>query len=343
MGAIIGEGDFRYEHIIDWHKMPEGARLIETPGVAVDSQDDVYAFSRNPDYPVMVFNQDGDFVRGFGKGIFGNRTHGIYVGPEDTIYCVDDGIHTITKFTREGELLMTIGTPGVSSEIWKGEPFNRPTHAAVSRETGHIYISDGYGNFNIHKYTGDGEYVKSWGGPGIDPGEFLRPHNIAVDNDDRVLVADREAHRIQVFDGEGNVLDVWNNIHMPNGMTIGPDDNIYVGELPGATQADPTPPRHGHRGDHLTTTTAIGSRCSARTTRAKSPARSSPRTGWEWTVVATYTSERCPSLSAAATWTRPRNSAALPSSPRSARWLYTSRECVVAMARTGVRVRPRCS
>ena len=51
MGAIIGEGDFKYEHIIDWHKMPEGARLIETPGVAVDSQDDVYAFSRNPDYP----------------------------------------------------------------------------------------------------------------------------------------------------------------------------------------------------------------------------------------------------------------------------------------------------
>ena len=116
----------KYEHIIDWHKMPEGARLIETPGVAVDSQDDVYAFSRNPDYPVMVFDQEGNFVRGFGKGIFGNRTHGIYVGPEDTIYCVDDGIHTITKFTRDGELLMTIGTPGVSSEIWKGEPFNSP-------------------------------------------------------------------------------------------------------------------------------------------------------------------------------------------------------------------------
>ena len=81
MGAILGEGDFRYEHVLDWHKLPEGARLIETPGVAVDSQDDVYTFSRNPDFPVMVFNQDGDFVRGFGKGIFGDRTHGIYVGP----------------------------------------------------------------------------------------------------------------------------------------------------------------------------------------------------------------------------------------------------------------------
>ena len=61
MGAILGEGDFRYEHNTDWAKLPEGARFIEVPGVAVDSQDDVYAFSRNPDFPVMVFNQDGDF------------------------------------------------------------------------------------------------------------------------------------------------------------------------------------------------------------------------------------------------------------------------------------------
>ncbi len=149
MGAILGEGDFRYEHVLDWHKLPEGARLIETPGVAVDSQDDVYAFSRNPDFPVMVFDQSGEFVRGFGKGIFGDRTHGIYVGPNDTIYCVDDGIHTITKFTREGELLMTIGVSGQSSRIWSGEPFNRPTHAAVSKRSGDIYISDGYGNFNV--------------------------------------------------------------------------------------------------------------------------------------------------------------------------------------------------
>ena len=60
----------------------------------------------------MVFDRDGNFLRGFGKGIFSNRTHGILIGPDDTVYCADDGIHTITKFTRDGELLMTIGTPG---------------------------------------------------------------------------------------------------------------------------------------------------------------------------------------------------------------------------------------
>ena len=246
MSVTVGSGNFKYEAVDMWPTLPDGARLIETPGVAVDSQDEVYTFSRNTDHPVMVFDRDGNFLRGFGAGIFSNRTHGIFIGPDDTVYCADDGIHTITKFTRDGDLLMTIGTPGQASEIWKGDPFNRPTHAAVSKKNGDIFITDGYGNFRVHKYSPEGQHIKSWGEPGIEPGQFLRPHNIAVDNDDRVIVADREAHRVQVFDTDGNVLDVWNDIFMPNGLTIGPDGNIYIGELPGGTREDPTPPNHGH-------------------------------------------------------------------------------------------------
>ena len=246
MSVTIGSGDFKYEALDSWPTLPGGARLQETPGVAVDSRDQVYIFSRNEENPVMVFDTDGNFLRGFGKGLFSNRTHGIFIGPDDTVFCADDGIHTITKFTSDGELLMTIGTHGQATEKWKGEPFNRPTHAAVSKRTGHIYITDGYGNFRVHKYTGDGKLVKSWGQAGIAPGQFMRPHNIAIDDDDRVIVADREAHRVQVFDTEGNVLDVWNNIFLPNGMTIGPDGNIYIGELPGMLNEDPTPLNMGH-------------------------------------------------------------------------------------------------
>ena len=246
MSATIGSGNFKYEALDSWPTLPGGARLQETPGVAVDSRDQVYIFSRNEKNPVMVFDTEGNFLRGFGEGIFSNRTHGIFIGPDDTVFCADDGIHTITKFTSEGELLMTIGTHGQATEKWKGDPFNRPTHAAVSKRTGHIYITDGYGNFRVHKYTGDGRLVKSWGQAGIAPGQFMRPHNITVDDDDRVIVADREAHRVQVFDTEGNVLDVWNNIFLPNGMTIGPDGNIYIGELPGMLNEDPTPPNMGH-------------------------------------------------------------------------------------------------
>ena len=246
MAVILGEGDFRYEALAEWEKLPDGMSLLETPGVAVDSKDQVYAFTRNPDNPVVVLDADGNLVRTFGQGIFGKRSHGILIGPDDSVWCVDDGIHTITKFTPEGELLLTIGTTNEPAPIWSGQPFNRPTHAAVSPNSGDIFITDGYGNSRVHKYTADGEHVLSWGEPGIDAGQFIRPHNVAVDSDDLVYVADREAHRVQVFDSDGNFVTMWNNIHRPDGMTLGPDGNIYVGELNGMGGVDDAPGL-GHR------------------------------------------------------------------------------------------------
>ena len=249
MSIVVGKGKFRYEALDSWPNLPKGIQLIETPGIGVNSHDDIYIFSRNTEHPIMVFDRLGNFQKSFGKGIFSDRTHGMLIGPDDSIFCVDDGIHTITKFSSEGKVVMTIGTPGVHSKKWSGKPFNRPTHAAVSKNTGDIFISDGYGNFSVHKYSGNGDYIKSWGEPGIDAGQFLRPHNIAVDESDRVIVADREAHRVQIFDSEGNLLDMWNNIYMPNGLTIGPDKNIYIGELCGEspTDSNPIPPGLGHR------------------------------------------------------------------------------------------------
>ena len=136
--------------------------------MAVDSKDRVYAMTRNTAHPVMVFEADGLWVTSFGEGVFSDRTHGILVGPDDSIYCADDGTHTITKFNTDGKLLMTIGERNQPAPKWSGQPFNRPTHAAVSPMTGNLYVSDGYGNSRIHKYTGDGKYISSWGEPGID-------------------------------------------------------------------------------------------------------------------------------------------------------------------------------
>ncbi|MFN8525523.1 MAG: peptidyl-alpha-hydroxyglycine alpha-amidating lyase family protein [Chloroflexota bacterium] len=249
MAVIIGSGDFRYEALASWQKLPSGVTLTETPGVAVDSKDRVYAMTRNTSHPIMVFDADGNFLSSFGQGVFSERTHGILVGPDDSIYCADDGTHTITKFTPEGKLLLTIGTRNQPSPRWSGKPFSRPTHAAVSPNTGHLFISDGYGNSRIHKYTADGQYVLSWGEPGIDAGQFIRPHNIAVGAQggaDRVYVADRECHRVQVFDAEGKFITMFSNIHRPDGMCIGPDGNIYIGELNGMPGVDDAPGL-GHR------------------------------------------------------------------------------------------------
>ena len=170
-------------------------------------------------------------LRTWGEGIF-KRAHGIHMGPDDTIYLTDDDDHTVRKCTLEGKVLLTIGVPGKPAPFMSGEPFRRCTHTALSPDN-EIYVSDGYGNARIHKYTQDGKRVLSWGEPGAGPGEFNLPHNIACDADGWVYVADRENHRIQVFDGNGRFETQWHNLHRPSGMYMPPGKCpvCYVGEI----------------------------------------------------------------------------------------------------------------
>ena len=202
MNKIIGSGHFKYEALETWEHLPEGLNLVESPGVAVNQNDEVFVLTRNTQHPVMVFTKDGQFLRSFGEGIFSARTHGLSIGPDGTLLCVDDGTHSITHWTQKGELLHTLGG-GTASTKWSGDPFNRPTHATISPKSGDIYITDGYGNAKVHRFSAEGEHILSWGTPGIDPGQFIRPHNIIIDEDENIYVADRECHRIQIFDAKG--------------------------------------------------------------------------------------------------------------------------------------------
>jgi hypothetical protein len=236
----VGSGDFVYEVIQDWARLPAGWSFGSVPNGACDSQGRVYVFSRN-EHPVIVFDREGNFLGSWGEGVF-SRPHGILITPDDIAYCTDDKDHTVRKCALDGKVLMTLGTKGKSSDTgydgkdlgsvkYGGLPFNRPTNLAFS-PAGDMYISDGYGNARIHKFTADGKFLFSWGQPGNGPGQFFIPHSILIDKRGRVFVADRENSRIQIFDLDGKFIEQWTNMQKPQGFFMGPDGLIYATEKP---------------------------------------------------------------------------------------------------------------
>lgn len=236
---LVGSGLFRFEVIVDWPRWPADWNVFEVPGVAVDSRDRVYVFARG-EHPVNVFDRDGRFLFSWGEGVF-TRPHGIFVAPDDSVYCTDDMGHTVRKFTPDGKPLMTLGVPGEPSDtgatrfdyrtiLRSGPPFHYPTNLAVSPD-GALYVSDGYGNARIHKFTPEGKLLFSWGEPGSGPGQFHLPHGITVDRQGIVYVADRENDRIQLFSPRGEFLDEWTDVARPCQATCDAAGNVFVAEL----------------------------------------------------------------------------------------------------------------
>jgi len=233
MGKTLGGGDWVFEPVENWPRLPEEigiADLGDVAGLAVDAQDRVYMFNRGK-HPVIVLDREGKVLRTWGHGLFSNP-HAAHIGPDETIYLTDNGDHTVRKFSLDGKLLLQIGTPNTPAEFMCGKPFCRCTHTALSPE-GDIYVSDGYGNACVHKFAPDGRHLFSWGHSGTGPGEFNLPHNICCDAEGLVYVADRENHRIQVFDGKGRYIRQVNNLHRPCGLAIfgGHSPSFLVGEL----------------------------------------------------------------------------------------------------------------
>jgi hypothetical protein len=230
MSVVLGSGEHRYRVVENWAKLPDGWNLTDVAAVGVDSKDRIYVFNRG-EHPMVVLSRDGSFIKSWGEGLF-RRAHGLHIDSGDNLYCTDDGDHTVRKCTPDGKVLLTIGVPDKPAVFMSNEPFHRCTHTALSPR-GDIYVSDGYGNACVHKFTPDGKLIKTWGEPGTDEGQFNLVHNIVTDEDGWVYVADRENHRVQVFDGEGKYETQWNNLHRPCALCCcgGKKPNFIVGEL----------------------------------------------------------------------------------------------------------------
>ena len=202
MSIIVGSGEYRYEVIENWGKLPDGWHYGEVAAVGVDSKDNVYVFARS-EHPMMVFDRDGNLLRSWGEGLF-RRAHGLHIGPDDTIYCTDDGDHTVRRMTPEGKMLLEIGVRASRRGLWAATVQPLHPYRAVARGR-HVCVGRLRQRAGAQVFAGR-KLEFSWGECGTDPGEFNIPHNICCDEDGWVYVASiRENYRAAGVRREGKI------------------------------------------------------------------------------------------------------------------------------------------
>lgn len=229
----MGSGTHVYDIAEGWGKLPEGIKYGYTHGVVTDSQDRVYIHNMSKD-AVIVFDRDGNFLNSWGEE-FAAGAHGMLLnkeGNEEFLYFADIARGLIVKTTLDGEVLLSIGAPDLP-DVYDVEKKYVPTDVAVA-PNGDIYAADGYGQSWVHQYNAKGEYIRSFGGKGSDPGQFNSPHGISVDTrgpEPVLYVADRANNRIQVLtlDGE-HIRFVTEEMDLPCSF-FQYQDEIYLPDL----------------------------------------------------------------------------------------------------------------
>jgi sugar lactone lactonase YvrE len=212
-----------YEVDPKWPQKPATAKIGHVPGVAVDAQDNVWIFTRAMP-PVQVYAADGRYIRGWGETTVSNAHH-IKLDRDGSVWLADVGLHVVRKFTRDGAVLLTIGTPGLKGE--DATHLNMPTDMAIAAN-GDVFISDGYANSRVAHFDRNGKFIKAWGTLGVGPENFSIPHAIAIDSKGRLYVADRNNVRIQTYSQEGKLLDSWRDVIVPWGFWMTEKDELWV-------------------------------------------------------------------------------------------------------------------
>ena len=234
--TTVGTGKYTYTLTENWAKLPAGQTFAMVSAVATDSQDRVYAFQRK-DPPIAVFDRQGTFLSSWGNGAF-LFAHGISI-VNDIVYLTDRDSSVCLIYTLDGKPIQMLGRHGVHSDTGcerpgdlvprAAGPFNYPSEL-VPDAAGDLYVSDGYRNARVHRFTPDGHLKFSWGEPGkTAPGHFHLPHSLLV-YEGLVYVCDRENHRIQVFNTDGQFVTMWTDIQQPMDISVDKEGIFYVSE-----------------------------------------------------------------------------------------------------------------
>jgi sugar lactone lactonase YvrE len=230
--ALSGKGDIRFEVQVDILHRPVYWDLGLTSDVGIDADDRLWVASRRQ-HPISVWSSvDGSFLGSWGERDFTEVHH---IQPvAGALWVVDDVLHVVRRYELDGTLAFQLGENGVSTATithrgQNGGPFNKPTGLAVATD-GRLFVSDGYGNRQVHRFAADGTLEKSWGRDGIGPGEFGPVHSVTVDGTDRVIICDRENNRVQIFDYDGGFVAEWTDLLGPADAAVGSDGLVYVVE-----------------------------------------------------------------------------------------------------------------
>jgi peptidylamidoglycolate lyase len=236
-----------------WNKTGNNYVVSQPTGIGIDKSDHVFVFQRTgrkwtEKFPDSLISQNtvleldaetGKLINSWGANHF-IMPHGLAVDKDNNVWVTDVALHQIFKFSHDGILLMKLGIakePGNDSLH-----FNLPTDIAFA-DDGTFYVSDGYGNSRVVKFSSSGKFIKSWGTYGSKPGEFIIPHGIAIDNKNNIYVADRQNNRIQLFDTAGTFLkEVKNDMHVEQlpSVAIGFDNSLFAIDYDPTKKADST-------------------------------------------------------------------------------------------------------
>lgn len=232
---VVALGGRRYRVERPWGDLPAGP----VTDVTVDSRGHVFVLLRwdpladTTSPRVVELAPDGRRLAAWGGGMI-DDSHMLAAGPGDRLYIVDRDAHEIVVCHSNGERAGGLGT-----RHGPLEPFNHPTDVALA-PGGDIYVSDGYAGHRVHRFRSDCRHVQSWGQLGSGPGQFLTPHAIWVMRDGRVVVADRENNRLQVFSPDGAHLSSWTGFFKPMDIWGDDEDNLFVtDQVPTLTKLAP--------------------------------------------------------------------------------------------------------